>query len=182
MFEVFNQYEEQLDKEFENYSELNDYNKRILGYAIAYHDAFYLPGFIGNEHISAQIADYDLHVELSTIERNIVYDLIESTNYRFPFPSNPTPNKMILHDLDWYGFAHYDELLYNEVLIYNENKAPDRFFDKDAIEKQKLFYKRVIDRNIFKTQTFAVYNDIARENIKKRLNELNKNDKINQED
>ena len=101
MFQLLEDCEELFDKEFNN-----QYNKDIVCWAIAYHDSFYMPGFVKNEEISAIIAKIELIPITSHVDE--IEQIILNTN-----PKNtyfPTVEDKIVHDLDWSSFCSYSDM------------------------------------------------------------------------
>lgn len=169
MFQMLEQYQELFDEEFKGNDE---YNIDLVKYAIAYHDAYYIPGFQGNEYMSAKLAEFDLNNKLDSADKIIVISLIESTDISYQCLKHSTCNIKILHDLDWSRFINYDEIIDDDLKVFNE--AFDTFhcqskYHKIIVENQKEFYQKYCNRDIFYTNTFSKYNKIAKENMKKRL-------------
>lgn len=149
-----------------NYKLIHNKEKslEIIILAIIFHDVIYTVGRKDNEEKSAKFAleylkDYQYKQEvaeliLSTKVNNTLFD---------------TAEKCILHDLDWSGFKSYNNMIYNEELIKNE-AIRDGFTEEQFKEGQKKFYQMIENYSIYKI--FWKDNDIAHDNISKRIKEM----------
>lgn len=163
MFVLFDKYEKVWDSEF------HKYNKSVLKWAIAYHDCFYMPGFNKNEHIAALITLFDLPDEVCSAIDGIC-SAIEST-----VPSNTdfdNPVDKILHDLDWSGFSNIKTLRENETKIITEAVEVGGIKYSDAVNNQIKFYEAIKNKDLYVTSAFNQFNEVAKNNINTRLNEL----------
>lgn len=158
IFKLYEYYEKDFDKEF------GEYNKDILCWAIAYHDSFYMPGFVKNEELSAIIAKTEL---VSITDQNEVERLILNT-----IPSNnyfPTIEDKIIHDLDWSGFSQWDDFINNQRRILKEAVEVGGYPEDIVKENQYKFYKSIFDKNLYVTKTFSKFNEKAKHNLKECL-------------
>ena len=95
-----------------------DHSRMILEIAGLFHDCVYVPGSESNEIDSADQADAFLKNEnFDSKTRKEISDLILSTKIGSKLD---TPEKRFLHDLDWSGFATYEQLIEDEQKIFNE--------------------------------------------------------------
>ena len=114
-----------------------DINKELLITSILWHDASYSPYNKENEKTACEIyknncSDYDervVDIIMSTVPFNKVFD---------------TPEKVILHDLDWFSFSDIDILIEDEKLRENLSKrsleeAKRYNIDEIASQWKKLF-------------------------------------------
>ena len=141
-----------------------DINKELLITSILWHDASYSPYNKENEKTACEIyknncSDYDervVDIIMSTVPFNKVFD---------------TPEKVILHDLDWFSFSDIDILIKDEKLIEQEYEVAHSVF----VEGRRKFYEKcLIDSSsgLFKSKVFEKYNLCATENIKSRIKNI----------
>lgn len=163
------------------------HNPHLLALAITYHDAFYKPGFKGNEDISASIADFELRNYLNNEDRKYVCDLIRSTKADFDFNSidcAKNADYFILHDLDWSRFAKdsfVDDdqkvLLESITIILNSNQELNQeLYNENQLtkyirKKQKEFYLEWKDKFQFYVPLYDT--NKARNKMSERFNNIN---------
>lgn len=158
MFDLLSLYSPDWDLEF------SGFDSHRLKEAITWHDSVYIPGSKTNEEDSAELYRSVCGDDL------VVIEAILSTKVGNKEFKNST--EMILHDLDWSGFIDYDTMCRNEKKIIYEFSCDGRYTEAEAMEGQIKFYKSIVNDPIYVTKTFKVYNDIAQDNIKRRLEEL----------
>lgn len=189
MFEYFDAFEKEWDKEFTHLETdwlYNDNRKEELFWSIAFHDAYYMPGFVKNEAFSADIADVELfneffngNLDIQGIKNNIISTIPTNTNFdRIIYFENGQhklvhdPMKMILHDLDWSGFSSIETLRKNETKIITEAVEVGGIKYDDAVNNQIKFYEAIKNKDLYVTSAFNQFNKVAKKNIKTRLDEL----------
>lgn len=173
MFKLFLMYENQFDEEFKDddiWYNAED-GKRNLFWSIAYHDAFYMPGFCMNEKFSAEIADEQLW-KVCGIDRVAIKNIIISTVPGWKQIDNSL--KKIIHDLDWSGFLDYNVMLSNEKKILTEAVEVGRYNKNVVVANQIKFYKEFANVDTYLTKTFAKFNDCVKINLNRRIGELEK--------
>lgn len=146
-----------------------------------WHDSVYIPGNSNNEELSAK--EYKRFVTKVKGERFVnfdVYEAILSTKIGYDIDERLTSKKFkmfckIIHDIDWLGFANYEECVKNERKIINEALAFTNLTTREVKEKRLEFYESIVDKDLYLTETFGCYNEIARENIQKRIKKLKEN-------
>ena len=179
LFELYNLHKDEFHKEFPNL------NENILFESIAWHDCVYIPGCDLNEYLSAQAYYYTMRKKpdfRDCVEVDFpVYSIILSTkigNEEFD-----TPEKMVMHDLDWSGFCnYYHKMLDNEEKILYEATYDGRYFVKEVRNNQLNFYKSIVNKDLYVTETFKnlLCNETAKKNLEKRIKEMqNKEKEIN---
>ena len=189
MFEQFSAFEKEWDKEFTHLETdwlYNDNRKEELFWSIAFHDAYYMPGFVKNEAFSADIADVELfneffngNLDIQGIKNNIISTVPTNTDFdRIIYFENGQhklvhdPIKMILHDLDWSGFLSYNQMLVNEKKILTEAVEIGEIDEKKAFDNQIKFYKSLIGKDVFLTDVFKKHNNTVQNNLINRLEEM----------
>ena len=141
-----------------------DINKELLITSILWHDASYSPYNKENEKTACEIyknncSDYDervVDIIMSTVPFNKVFD---------------TPEKVILHDLDWFGFSDIDILIKDEKLIEQEYEVAHSVF----VEGRRKFYENCLvsfTGGLFKSVVFEKFNEKAILNIKNRVKNI----------
>lgn len=181
LFELYDLHKDKFLKEFPTL------NEDTLFTAIAWHDCVYIPGCPLNEYLSAQAyyRTMKAHPKFAEcVETDFpVYSIILSTmigNKIFD-----TPEKMVMHDLDWSGFTSYSRMLENEKQICYEAICDGRYSETEVRKNQLNFYISLIfdDRcKIYVTETFKNLhsNEIAQRNLERRIQEMqNKEKEIN---
>lgn len=163
MFEVFETYEKDFDKEF------GKYDKEILFWSIAYHDCFYIPGYEFNEEISADIAFKEFND--ACIRANILSTKL-NLNLKNPFTNVVFPIVKILHDLDWFCFRDYFALISQEDKVIKEACEIGGYNIGDVIRNRFKFYEAIKDIDIFRTETLKHFNEEAKENIVCRIRDF----------
>lgn len=180
-----------MNKFKKNMSTLNIEMTKVLGYpfnlewdkdffneVFLWHDSVYIPGNSNNEKLSAK--EYKRFVTKIKGERFVnfdVYEAILSTKIGYDIDERLTSKQFkmfckIIHDIDWLGFANYEECLKNERKIINECLAFTDLTKNEIKQKRLEFYESIVDKDLYLTETFGCYNKIARENIQKRINKL----------
>ena len=183
LFELYDRHKEKFHKEFPTLSE------NTLFEAIAWHDCVYIPGCPMNEEFSAQLYER-YYINLEAKERangatnmdlvvkgclmNLgVYKAILST--KIGHEKFETPEQKVLHDLDWSGFCnYYHKMLENEEKILYEATCDGRYNVKEVRKNQLNFYKFIVDKDIYVTETFKNLhcNETAKRNLEKRIKEM----------
>lgn len=166
--------------------------KNILWYSdffntvFLWHDSVYIPTNLNNEKLSAlEYKRFITKIQGKDFVNFDVVEAIESTAYNFDIESIPETTDSekqfkffckVIHDIDWSGFISYEECVKNERKIINEALAFTKFSKQDIQYKRLTFYETILKENkdIFLTNTFAEYNDIARKNIELRIKHLKK--------
>ena len=164
LYKKFNRYEKAFDEEF------GSYDKESLFWAIAYHDCIYMPGCNCNEYLSATVAGEELDLIVSYLVRTKASNLIMTT--AISCKNHFSAEEMILHDLDWMGFEDYEKMLENEIKIMNEAIFVGEYTDLEVMKGRLAFYKSLIGKTIYKTQTLAAFNEPAQANLTRRIKEL----------
>lgn len=170
MFKLYEQKEQEFINESMRLKEPIHFD--TLFWAIAYHDAIYMPGFAKNEELSAQVAEEELSNPSCSASNFLglpadVAHLILTT--KPSFEDHVSIEERILHDLDWAGFRAYDFMKENEKLIFNEAIAIGGYTAEQVKEGQLKFYKSLIGKDIYKTDVFRPYNQGAQVNILQRI-------------
>ena len=159
-----------------------EWHKDFFDEVFLWHDSVYVPGNSNNEELSAK--EYKRFATKIKGERFVnfdVYEAILSTKIGYDIEGlkeNTESQKRfklfckIIHDIDWLGFANYEECLKNERKIINECLAFTDLTTNEIKEKRIKFYESIADKDLYLTETFGCYNEIARENIQKRINKL----------
>ena len=171
LFELYDLHKEEFHKEFPTL------NEDSLFTAIAWHDCVYIPGCTLNEYLSAQ-AYYRTMKENPKFSECVetyfpAYSIILST--KIGNEIFDTPEKMVMHDLDWSGFCnYYHKMLENEEKIFYEATCDARYYEKEVRKNQLNFYKSIVNKDIYVTETFKNLhcNEIAKRNLEKRIKEL----------
>jgi len=161
---------------FENFSSrksqfnLSIKDELALFFAILFHDVVYKVGSTENEDNSIEFAkEYFAINPIKGIDVDAVYNLIDVTKVSHKNFDNEL--EKIIHDLDWIGFINYDIMVHNEELIHNE-ATRDGITDDEFFEGQRKFYSYALSFDIYKTDAFKIYNAQAKENIRRRIAEL----------
>lgn len=137
--------------------------------AILFHDCVYEPGSKMNEEYSADEADAFLRLEGADKEvRKDVTDLIMSTKLGAKLD---TPEKMFLHDLDWSGFATYEQMLLDEKRVINEFR--DAGYILREVHRGRFDFYKSLDKSKIFYSIFEKYEKIAHRNIERRIVEFN---------
>lgn len=160
LFQILDQYKTEFLKEF---PEL-DISK--LQAVIAYHDIIYIPGRKDNEEESA-----NLFILRNGVDNDIV-DCILSTKPGHPEYKDALQKAM--HDLDWAGFRDYSTMVINEGKIIVEAVELAGVTMEEAQKGQLAFYKDFADKEMYVTKAFQVFNSKVKENIARRISELEK--------
>jgi predicted metal-dependent HD superfamily phosphohydrolase len=139
-------------------------NKELLIDMILWHDAGYVPGCKENEYEAASLYmknnDYD-------------YIVVEAIISTIPF-TNKYENdyEKLIHDLDWFGFVDYNTMVENDVLIRNEYPDVD---DATFFKNKYKFLNQMLEvygKNLYVSEVFKNLNEVAYQNIQKRMKEL----------
>lgn len=155
----------------ENKKEIEDYD--AIEFAIWFHDIIYKSTKKNNEEKSANFAKRiltELSVEQKRIEK--VYQLIISTKKHQIIDSNDLDNSYML-DFDlsilgkpWRDYEHYIQQIRKEYRVY-----PDFLYKPGRKKVLEYFLNR---KTLYFTSKYqTLYEDQARENIKKELKILN---------
>ena len=171
LFDLYNRHKDEFHKEFPTL------NEDALFTAIAWHDCVYIPGCSLNEYLSAQ-AYYRTMKENPRFSECVetyfpAYSIILST--KIGNEVLDTPEKMVMHDLDWSGFCnYYHKMLENEEKILYEATCDGRYNVKEVRKNQLNFYKFIVDKDIYVTETFKnlLCNETAKKNLEKRIKEM----------
>lgn len=183
-FLKFIQNEEMFDEQYSDHDTRFDYNKDLLFWSIAFHDAFYMPGLQANEELSFEIYSAVM-IQNSMVCDTHVYNIILSTKFS-KFLDYKLASEKIMHDLDYSCFISAEELEKAEKKIYNEfvgilqledNEIQRNFFKAKRIE----FYKNLLEKlkenkiygDLFYTAPFSKYNKYVKSNIQERIEALN---------
>jgi predicted metal-dependent HD superfamily phosphohydrolase len=134
--------------------------------AILFHDIVYKVGAKDNEEKSAEYVKNAIP-EYKYLDE--VVDLILST--KIDNKNFDTPLKKFFHDLDWKGFMFYDDMIVNEEKIKNE-AIRDGFTEEQFREGQLNFYKSSAKKNLYLTPMFHIFNVKAKQNLLKRIKEM----------
>ena len=160
LFDLYNQYRDEFIKEFPNI------NENALFEAMAYHDCVYVIGDKFNEELSAQAYLKDFPFAKSHVYNAILSTKVGCSNFK-------NDVEKILHDLDWSSFSQDYELFTKDAegIIY-EAVCEGRYPENMVRANQKKFYENYMDKDIYVTNTFSKFNEIARMNLKRRHDEL----------
>lgn len=161
LFYLFDRFKDSFLKEFP------DLNIDDLFQTIAWHDSVYVIGNKLNEKFSAELYMEEMKVPAY----DIVYNAILSTKIGTTEFKNPV--QKVMHDLDWSGFGDlYFKMVENEEKILYEATC-DYQYNKSEVKLNQLnFYKSIVDKDIYVTNTFKDLNQIAKQNLTKRIKEL----------
>lgn len=170
MFKLYDLHRDEFLKEFP------DLKEDELLEAIAWHDSVYIPGCELNEEFSAELYVKDCDNNRKPWNRN-VYHAILSTKIGTEIFMGGV--EKILHDLDWSGFCGYfHEVKLNQERILFEATYDYAYTEKEVKENQLKFYKSIVNKNLYVTNTFKMLaaNENAKKNITLMINEMeNKN-------
>ena len=161
LFKLYYQFRDRFLKEFP------ELNEEDLFESIAWHDSVYIVGNPENEELSAYL--YSLKVK---DKKSIIYDAILSTKIGNTKFKNPV--EKVLHDLDWSGFSDFNLLQKNEEKIFFEAISNSKFKAEVVKDNQYKFYKSLVDKDIYVTETFKEANEIARKNLQLRIKQIEK--------
>lgn len=160
MFDLYKKYR----KEF--LSEFPDLNENRLFQSIAWHDSVYVVGNKFNEDESAK----KYLKEEDDISAKVYFAILSTKIGNIHFE---TDIEKVLHDLDWSGFIDYDTMIENEKKIIYEAICDNKFTEEEVKKNQKNFYKSFVNNDIYVTKTFKQFNKIAKQNLQKRIAEMN---------
>lgn len=188
LLKLWEEYKEEFLKEFP------ELNENALITAIKWHDSYYVPGNPTNE---LQSVDYYMNASSIKVGHENGYNvsigpdplvclIIESTQIGYDFTNMPAECK-VMHDLDWSGFNDYEIFKENCEKIYQEaiDNCPEHILNEDKNLSSKIrrnqieFYRKYAKTPLYLTKTFEKFNEIAKENMIKLSNELEKNVKKN---
>ena len=162
-------YWEDFKSQFEGFLDVESVQMK-LETAIIFHDCIYIPGSKFNEDDSADEADAFMRDEgVDKKIRDEICDLIMSTKLDSKLDSQ---EKKLLHDLDWSGFATYEQLMEDEQKILNEFRDAG-YLLREVHRARFDFYKSLDKEQIFHS-IFKKYEKIAHRNIEKRIIEFNR--------
>lgn len=153
---------------YEFLSEFPDLNENALFWTIAWHDSVYIIGNKLNEKFSGEL--YIEEMKRPIYGYSIVFDAILSTKIGTTEFKNPI--QKVMHDLDWSGFMDYDTMVENEKKILYEATCNGLYTVDFAKQNQKKFYESFANKDIYITKAFQKFNEIARENLQKRIVEM----------
>ena len=164
LFEIYNKYKDSILNEFPNL------NEEALFNAIAYHDSIYIIGCKMNEVYSAEVfvqKNRDINEDIL----RLTYDAILST--RIDNIHYDTDVERVLHDLDWNSFSKdYSDFKRDTDKIMYEATCRHLYTEKEVRKNQLDFYKSIVNKKIYITNTFSKFNDIAKHNLECRIKEI----------
>lgn len=187
----FNKYFFELDDEYDKLQEYVGFDddlglhKSFFNNVFMWHDAVYIPGATNNEELSAKEYKKFCIKTTGNVNYNVVEAImmtkfgadINNMNANASFTIGGVRFRFfckIIHDIDWLGFANYEELVKNERKIINEAIAFTNY-SRDEIKYKRLkFYEMIVNTDIYLTETFKKFNDIAKKNIQIRIKKLKK--------
>lgn len=149
-------YRECFLKEFPNLDE----DKLFL--CIDYHDSYYIPGCDDNEEKSVLNYMNEENIISQDVIDAILSTKINNQEYK-------TDLQKVLHDLDWHGFKDYHALVNHEKKIIYEACKLCNMTEQEVYNRRQEFYKSLIDKPIYLTETFSKFNAIAANNIRRRI-------------
>lgn len=161
---------EKMLKDYDKYrNEIMEYypdiKENIMLDIIIWHDAGYVPGDKNNEVLASALYSNNTD-RLNPIVINGILSTI-------PFIKKYEDDyQKIIHDLDWLSFSDYNRMMEEEILIRNEYSEVD---DNIFKEGRKSFLEnmlKIYGNQLYVSKVFEKYNDIAFENIKRRINEI----------
>ena len=165
LFKLYDQYKNEFLTEFP------DLNEDALFWTIAWHDSVYIIGNKLNEKFSGEL--YIEEMKMPIYGYSIVFDAILSTKIGTTEFKNPV--QKVMHDLDWNGFATpYHIFQANAEKILYEATCKGRYTVEEVKKNQLEFYKPLFGKNIFITNTFSKFNEIAKKNVELIIEQLKK--------
>lgn len=169
MFELYKYFENEFIKEFPDLKE----KESELFTAIAWHDSVYIPGCELNEEFSAELYAKNCDNKRKPWNKNVFHAILSTKIGTKIFMGTV---EKILHDLDWSGFTNYNMMKENEEKILYEAIDDFRYKKEEVINNQLNFYKSIADKDLYVTDTFKSFNfnEKAKENLKKRIEEMEK--------